>query len=129
MVLSQLFKFPSKLIISKGLQSVLHNDTISYIDRTFLTDIDDKANGQKYSQSDTKSSKSETNSLKTCGSTANSKKSNRDADFITLSAEDITQKYNKDLRNIIKSILTIISYIYFNIKLRLHINEKTICNI
>ena len=110
--LSQLLKFLSKLIISKGLQSVLHNDNMPYIDRTFLTDIDDKANGQKYSQSDTKSSKSETNSLKTYISTENSKKSNSDAAFITLSAEDITQKYNRDLRNIIKSILIIISYIF-----------------
>ena len=78
---------------------------MQFVDRTLLTDIDEKANCQIYSQSDTKSSQSETNSLKTHVSTTNSKKSNADdAASTTLSGEDLTQKYYKDLRNNLKSI-------------------------
>ena len=78
---------------------------MQFVDRTLLTDnIDEKAYCQIYSQSDTKSSQSETNSLNTHVSTANSKKSNGDAASTTFSGEDTTQKYYKDLRNTLKSI-------------------------
>ena len=76
---------------------------MQFVDRTLLTDnINEKAYCQ--SQSDAKSTQSETNSLNTHVSTANSKKSNGDAVSSTFSGEDMTQKYYKDLRNTLKSI-------------------------
>ena len=90
---------------------------MSYIDRTLLTIIDEKDNSQKYSQSETKSSEtnssqSKANSLKTHASKSHSKKPNGDAAYIASSVEDITQKNYSDFRNILKSILIIMTYLF-----------------
>jgi len=88
-----------------GLQSVLRNDMNIFIDRTLLTDIDEKIQ----ISSDAKSSQSETNSLKThVSETSNgapSKRSNSDATSSSLCGEDLTQRYFKELRNTLKNCI------------------------
>jgi vacuolar protein-sorting-associated protein 4 len=92
-----------------GLQSVLRADNLHFIDRTFLTETTDE---KQNAISDSKSSQSETNSLKTHISDAsnggNSKKSNSDATTSTSVCDDnLTQKYYKELRGSLKNCILI----------------------
>lgn len=90
-----------------GLQSVLQPESSIIIDRTIFKDVFD-VKSSTFKESETLSSRSETNSTKTnASSTDNSQKSKQsNVDLAAMSTapyEDLTQRYYRELKNSLSS--------------------------